>query len=388
MGAQGSQSGINIREESAWGELNPGQFTGMNFTSEDMAFKIENKVSENVRPDRQTSDLVQVGADVDGGVETEFQAVNIDPLFPGCLWANSWIAPGTIANPVGFTVETGGGVGGIITFHASDTINIVKGQHIQIASATADPANVGNFLVIGVSGKDVQVNSPLVTETGISDVVLKGSRIVNGVFKHSFSIERALNDVSQFFLYKGMVPNTLEMTLESGEPVKANISFVGKDETLAQTQWGTVDPTTLSILPIINAVSSVGQVAIDGSAIASCLMQKCSFMLDNKVEGKKGVGVLGNCNADGKSIELKGSITLYFNDHTYYQKYLNSTAFGLSFILFDTLGNTYGINFPKCKFDEATANVTGKDDDILLEGSFVAIVSTEGFTMAVSQALV
>ena len=55
MGAQGSQSSIEIRKEVAWGELDAGQFTGKNFTAEDMAFAIENQTSNNIRPDRQTA---------------------------------------------------------------------------------------------------------------------------------------------------------------------------------------------------------------------------------------------------------------------------------------------------------------------------------------------
>lgn len=389
MSAEGSQSGINIREEVVWGEIDTGQFTGMNFVSEDMAFKKEKKSSENVRPDRQTANLVDVDAATEGGIETQFQAVNIDPLLPGCLFAQDWVAPGTIAAPVDFTIETGSGVGGIITFDALDTIDIIVGQHIKIASSTAKAANVGTFLVKAVSGQNVTVNSPLVTEADIADVVLTGSRIVNGVYRHSYSIERALNDISQFFVYKGMVPNVFEMSIESGSPVMANISFVGKDEELAQTQWGSTDPTDLSTLPIINSGVSVGQIAIDGVAIGSCEIQKVSFSLDNKATGKKGVGVLGNCDVKGKAIEIKGAITLYFEDETYYQKYLASTSFGLSTIVSDSLGNTYGVNLPHCEFDEATANVTGKDDDVLVEGSFAAIMgAAEGFTIVMSRALI
>lgn len=313
MGAQGSQSGIAIRPESVWGVLDPGIFEGVNFTEEDMSFGIKNEISKNVRPDRQTADLVQVGAECSGGFNTEFQATNLDSMLPAFFWAAGW---------------------------------------------EADTPAVGS------------------------------QTIKNGVTKSSFSIERANNDVSQFFLYTGMVPNTIEMTLEAGSPVICNVDFVGKEEQLNQVQWGTGNPTPAPVTPIMSSVSSVGSIKIDSVPLESCLIQKASWKLDNKVEGKTGVAVLGNCNADGKSIELTGSLSLYFNDQTYYQKYLNSTAFSLEFTLIDSAGNTYVIELAKCKFDEATANVTGKDDDVMMECSIVGIVGDAGHTISMIRTLV
>ena len=380
MGAQGSQSGIAIREEVVWGEVDAGQFTGTNFTSEDMAFAIENQVSNNVRPDRQTSDLVQVGASCEGGFETEMQSANIDDLLPGFLWDTDWHAPPS-GESVVFTIETGSGVGGLMTVADSSVFSL--GQVVEISGSVS---NDGIYTVKALpDGTKVQFYAPLVTETSVA-VTFLGHYLRNGVFKHSYSIERANNDVSQFFLYRGMVGSVLEMAIESGAPITAKLAFIGKDEQLAQTQWGTTDPTATSVKPILNAVSSVGEVSVDNVAMSSCLLQKVDFSLDNQVEGKTGVGVLGYCSAEGKSIALTGNISMYFNDETYYEKYLGSTAFGLSFTVEDTLGNTYVIQLPQCKFDAATANVSGKDDDVMVEGTFVAIMHpTSGYMIQLTR---
>lgn len=395
MGAQGSQSGIAIRPEAAWGVVNPGQFEGINFTSEDMAFNIENQVSNNVRPDRQTSDLVQVGADCSGGFDTEFQAENLDSLLPGCLWDNAWhylngsssagLTAGASGSNLDFEIVAGSN---LLTLGSAITHDIVVGQFIILAGFT-DAANNGAHRVTAVSTNDITLaTTTLVDETVQSVATIGGDRIRNGVTKNFFSIERAHNDVSQFFLYKGMVPNTLEMSVESGSPVMAKVSFVGKDETLTQTTNSSPASSDASTNPIINAVASVADVTIDDVALTSCLIQKLDFSLDNKVEGKTGVGVLGFCDVDGKSIELTGNMTLYFNDATYYNKYLNSDYFGLSFTLQDTLGNVYSVYMPKIKFSEATTNVSGKDDDVLLETGFTAIIGDSGFTIQITRKLI
>lgn len=381
MGAQGSQSGISIRAESTWGVLDAGQFASVNFTAEDMAYNIENNTSNNVRPDRQTVELVQVGADTSGGFETEFQAVNLDALLPAFLWIQDWVSPGTVTAAVAAAATAN-----TFTFDAGDTIDIVPGQYIHMAGYS-NAANNGFHFVTAVSGQVVTVATTLVTEAATTPT-MSGHRITNGVYRHSFSIERSHNDVSQFFLYKGMVANTMEVNFESGEPVTCNLQFVGKDETLTQTTNSTPAASSAPTKPIFNATSTVGEMLIDGVAVAGCLIQSVNFTLDNQTEGKTGVGTLGFCDAVGRSIDLTGEIVMYFNDETYYEKYLNSTSFGLTIQLVDGDGNMYAFHLPKVKFNEGAVNVTGKDDDVNIEGSFVAIMDdTDEYTICISRYL-
>lgn len=376
MGAEGSQAGIAYIEEVTWGVTPAGTMTGINFTSEDMAFALEKQASNNVRPDRQTTALVNVGAEVSGGPETEYQADNIDGLIPGFLWAADWAVPPQVSDSVAFATETGAGVGGIMTF--TKDVSAFRVGHVFTIVGSAN--NDGTYVAKAVSSPTIQVAEALVTEGAVA-VTIGGETLVNGVFKHSYSIERAQNDISQFFLYRGMTGNTLEMTVEAGSPVMVDLKFVGKDEQLAQTQWGTGNPTALSVNPIMSSVSSVGRVLLGGEILSGCLLQKVSFTLDNQVDGKTGVGVLGNCDASAKSLKVSGAITLYFNDKTYYEKYLASTAFGLLIDLVDSAGNVRSVHIPKSEFDTMTANVTGKDDDVLLEGTFMSYIGEGGFTI-------
>jgi len=196
--------------------------------------------------------------------------------------------------------------------------------------------------------------------------------LVNGVTRYSYSIERSNNDIAQFFLYTGMTPNTMEVTIDEGEPVTVKFGFVGKEEVLTQT-GKTVDAPVAD--PVFDASNSVTEVAVDGTPLAGCVLQKLSFTLNQKAEGKNGVGSPFPCSVSGKSVEITGGITLYFTDETYYTKYKNATAFALKVSLADTDGNVYIFELPRCIFDKAKANVTGKDDDVLFEATFVASVN-------------
>lgn len=379
MGAQGSQSGISYIEEVTWGVTPSGQFTGINFTSEDMSYGIENKVSDNVRPDRQTSNLVQVGASTEGGMDTEFEVGNIDGLIPGFFWDTDWHAPPS-GETVDFTTETAGGVGGLMT--VADSSVYLVGQVLKIGGVVS---NNGIHTVKALpDSTHVQFIEPLVTEASVA-ATFAGHYVRNGVTKHSYSIERAHNDVSQFFLYKGMVPNTFEFSVESGEKVLANLSFIGKNETLTKVTNSTPAATDVPTNFIFNAASSIGEVRVGGVILSSCLLQMVDFTLDNKVEGKKAVGTLGFCDAVGKSIELTGNITMYFIDETEYTRYLEATAYELYFELDDGNGNGYIIQIPACKTNEATVNVTGKDDDVLYEAGFTGIVGAGGYSIQMTR---
>jgi len=306
MGAQGAQSGISFIKEVTWGTTPTAQFAGVNFISEDMGMALEKNVSGTIRPDRQTAALVLVGAETDGGFETEFQATNLDTLLPGFFMVDDW------------------------------TTHVIQ----------------------------------------------------NGVDQSSYSIERSHNDIGQFFLYAGMTPNTMELSFESGEPVLCKLSFVGKDEALAQATHSSSAATTPVTTPIMNSVTSVGSIEIGGVGVASCLIQKVDFKIDNQVEGKTGVGTLGFCFAREKSLLVTGNLSLYFNDETYYDYKLDNTAFSLEIPLTDTDGNVYTFLLAQCEFDDMKANVGGKDDDVMVEGSFTAYMGSGGFTIKCTRSLI
>lgn len=395
MGAQGSQAGISIIKESVWGTKPVGQFKGVNFVSEDMLFEIENKVPNTIRPDRQTLELIQVGAETAGGFETEFQAENVDDLLVASLYDSNWhflngsdntgLTAGATGSNLDFEINAGTK---ILTLGSAITHAIVVDQLITLAG-WSEAGNNGTHLVTAVSGNDITLETTtLVNETVQATATIKGDYIRNGVIGSSFSIQRSLNDISQFSLFTGMTPNTVFFSLESGEPVMCNFSFVGKSKTLTQTTNSSPAESSPSTNKIINAVSDIGSIAIDGVSLSGCLLQSYEVTVDNKVEGKTGVGVLGFCNAREKSLLVNGKISLYFEDETYADKYLNSESFSIQTVFVDADGNTYTLRIPNCKFNSLEDNVSGKDDDVILDGEYTASIGTAGYTIQITRALV
>jgi hypothetical protein len=212
--------------------------------------------------------------------------------------------------------------------------------------------------------------------------------IQNGVVRSSYSIERAFYDVNQFFLYTGMVPSVLDIEIEAGSKVMCNMSFVGEKEVLNQLTASSTAPTALVTGPDFTAGGSVADISVAGVTVPSCLVQKLNIKLDNKVEGKTGVGSLGNCDAKAKSLAVSGEIDLFFNDETYYDRYLAGTAFSISTTLTDSLGNSYLIEIPECKFTDGNAPVSGRDDSVIEAHPFMASVGSGGFTIKMTRTVV
>lgn len=385
MGANGSQSGLSFKVESTPGTAAVGQYKGINFVSEDLVYNQESKTSDSVRPDRQTVDLIPVSATIEGGPKTEFQAENIDFLIPGFLWADDdWSVPLVLAGTVDFAVETGAGVGGKITFDAGDTpLGIVVGQFIWLAGPTL-PANQVALRIKDITGQVVQVYSALATEASVT-CTLGGAFVKNGTTKRYFSGERANYDITQFFLYTGLVPGQMSFDVNYGELIKVDLAFMGMDEVQSATEKSNPAPIALSTNPVLSAGASVAAVFIDDVEVASCLVKQIVFSINNQTESRGAVGSITPCDVRGKSIVVEGKFTMYFSDGVEYAKYKTSTAFSVSIPMYDADGKQIAVHLARCKYDKAAANITGKEDDVMLEATFVGLIGADGYTMSFSR---
>jgi len=380
--SDGSQTGLAFRKENVAGTLDPGQFTAINFVDESLEDAIVKKESKTVRKDRQSSSFPKVDRKTGGDISTEFQFGNIDFLFASMLWVEAPVTPGTFANTTNFVTETVPGNGGNIVFNALDTVNIVPGNFFYLAG-NANAANLGLHYAKAVNGKTVTVAKALVTENN-KTVTVKGDNYRNGSFKTSWSIQKALYDASQFFLQLGSVVSSFELSAEASEILKMKLEFAGLSEQDTVTEYSSPAPTAVVTNNPFTAGESVANIMIDGKSLASCLVKSISFTYDNQVDGKKAVGTFGNCSVKAKTIKVKGKYSFYFQDATEYHKYKNGTAFSISIPIIDALG-IYVFHLDGCEYDKASVNITGKEDDVMMDGNFMAKLGPNGFTCQITR---
>ena len=91
------------------------------------------------------------------------------------------------------------------------------------------------------------------------------------------------------------------------------------------------------------------------------------------MRGKTGIGFLGNSGIGSGSLELKGSLSAYFENGLLYQKFLTNASSSLSFRVIDNAGNGYIITLPFIKYSDATVAGGSMNTDIMVDMSYSAL---------------
>ena len=368
--------------ESSWGVTPGSALTEMRFTSESLSYGIQTKTSDEIRSDRQVTDLILTGAEAGGGVNWELSYGTYDAFFSAALMsaaAGAWSTPVSISGATDIAAVVSGNK---YTSSATNftTANIVAGQWIKVAGfATA--ANNGFKKVISVAAGELAVavgEAALSAESATPAITMTGSKIRNGTAETSFTLERYHADITQFFTYRGMVPDTMSMSLASGSVITGAFNFKGKDEVLAGTTKGTGTASAATTTQVMNAVSNVANI-IEGSTLvpmSGVYIQSLDFSLANNTRGLTAIGSLGAVDMGYGRCDVTGNFKAYFINNTLYDKYIANTRSGLSYRMADAAGNTYIVTFPTIEFSSAKANAGGGNQDVTVDIGWTAIRDT------------
>ena len=368
-----NRSQLAFVAESVWGTT-PGTATlkKLRFTDESLNFAIDNIQSNEIRSDRQTTDLIQTGAECGGGVNFELSYGAQDDLIAAALW-DAWVGVG--GGAVAELVSSDGGddftlnaTANTIALGASISHGIVSGQWIELTGSTADD---GYHLVTLVAGQTLTVASTPGITTGevletAEAATIRGSFLKNGTSELPFSIERFHDDKTQYFGFKGMVVNSMSITAAAASILTGSFDFLGKNATRGASSIG----ATYTAAPsndVLNAVSNVGSI-MEGStltALSGIFIQELNFTLNNNVRGLQAIGTLGNADLGVGNVECTGALNTYFENGDIYDKYINGTESALSFKVEDTAGNAYIFTFPRVKFLTDAVNVGGLNTDVM-----------------------
>lgn len=381
--AEGSRVAIRLIEELEWGVTPDAQFSDLNWSEESLNIKREKERKKTILQTREKPGLVAKTQSADGDIKTILQAGNVSSLLEGAFGA-AWIdvvggtGGGSITAgasgsnlEITFATESVAGDGGTITFGSGITIDILKDQVIFIHNAP-DSANNGAFIVKDVVGQVVQVNSPLADAVYEDTAVVAGDRLRNGDTLKSYSIERAHLDINVFFLYAGMVVETLEFGFAPEEELNADFTFMGKGGITSTSTSSNPAASTAVDNPDFVTGKNVQGVYIDYDALANCKVEEMSIKIDNGAEGRKSVAVFGPCAVRIKPIDVTGSIVLFFEDLSYYNQYINDDYFQLTYIIADSLGNIFAFTLARVEFSDATTNTSDAEDQVPEEYEFSA----------------
>lgn len=449
-------------------------------TGESLSFNINNVISNELRADRNFSDLVQVGAQNGGDLNFElsypdtrsfhgeFMAAALysswleTPEFANWATADSNVTDaGTVANT--YAVAAGGTA--VIAGHmvrATGFTNAANNQVFKVASSTAttivgtalglvaeavpplgsrlkvvgwqgatadlslsttaplgggvvklvsatqdwtlvtglrvgsvvklsgftDNSGANNYWarVIGIGGAsnrelyltDIS-GASAVAEVATSRTVTVwfGDVLRNGTTRTSFTIEKAFLDQSpiNYAVYKGMVPGQMSINYQAGSIVTGSFSFIGTTHSVGASQLGA--PVAATTYDVLNAVSNVGRISENGTTISAAnFIQQLQVSFNNNLREQMAIGTLGLIGVGAGRFEATGTLKAYFDNTTYYSRYLAGTRTSLMVRQSDSAGRVTCMTHPVVEYTSGKIVADGPNNDVFCELGFTAVLDT------------
>ena len=209
----------------------------------------------------------------------------------------------------------------------------------------------------------------------------------NGIEVHSYSIEKALLDIDEYFMFTGMMVNSLSLTLATSSIATGSFDLLGAGATLQQTTQA-ASVTSATSTDVLNCMGNVAELK-EGSSLTTLsgiFVQELSFTLANNLRPVYQIGsnIIGAV-AVGK-MDVTGTLNAYFSNDRLFDQFLAGSATAIEFTIEDAAGNSYTVLFPKVKFETESVVAPGQDQDVIETLGFRAIRnSTYDYTVQISK---
>ena len=188
-----------------------------------------------------------------------------------------------------------------------------------------------------------------------------------------FTIEDAANDINQFRLFTGMAVSTASFSIAPNQMVTATFDMVGKGMTQAGTTGSTGGaPTPSTTNSPFDSYS--GTITDGGSGIS--IVTSIDFSLSNSLAPTFVVGADNAQSLEFGSAVVEGTMTVYYEDETLINKFLNETESSITVSVDDPTGsNAYTFEFPRVKYNGASVPLQNPQSR-LITLPFVALYDT------------
>jgi len=370
---------ISYLEETTFGVIETGTPKNLRMTGESLAYDISSEASKEINASRQVSDLVQVGATAQGGINFEAQYREYDPFFEALLSStfDEIGTDGVSAVTVDFTVS-----GNNVTASVGDFTGIVAGQWISFIGAGDNSGIYRVDTVNSVNDLDLDSDYPISSDATTVACDVSSSRLTLGLEAlRTFTIQKEFSDVAQFFAYRGMAASKLSLNLATGALLTGSLDFMGSDSVRDSVTQFSGAASAASGFGIMNAVTGVGKILLDGAPLAGTFVKSATVDINGNLRGQTAIGTLGNVGIGTGTFDIGGTLEFYLNDGAIYDQALANTSVSIEFPISDVLGNGYAFIFNNCKLGVPTVQAGSKDADVMLSVPFTAIAPSNADRM-------
>lgn len=337
--------------------------------------------SEEIRSDRQRTDVRHGAKKVGGDVNIELSYGTFDTLLEALL-GGTWAAKATKTATTlsaaaadnsyndsgnGF-VTAGFEVGDIIVvtgFTGNVANNITRGV---LTAVTAGKLTVGgtdgDVIVDDAAGESVTITTV--------DNILKA-----GTTRRSFTMERYFSDISDkpYHRATGCELNTLQLAINANAMITGTLGIIGQGYTL---NAGIVSGATYSAASTTSPLDAFTGVMKEGGTTVA-VVTEMSLNIDNGMAERFVVGSTTGIRPSIGRSNVSGQITVYFENSTMLEKFLNETESSIVVNLPDGAGNNLRITLPRVKYQGGQPDVGG-EGPITLAMQFQALKHTASGT--------
>lgn len=203
-----------------------------------------------------------------------------------------------------------------------------------------------------------------------------------GSTQKSFSIEVGHTDIDQYLVYTGVVADTLSLEVNLDGVVQSTFGFIGKGFSISGTELDATPTEAGSYEPFVHFDGTFKE---GGSTVAN--LTSISLSIANSNAGNFALGSDSVVSITPGMFRVTGTVSAYFEDATYVNKFVNETASELEFTLTDPAGNSHTFLFPNVKYTGGDTPVQNGDGPVLVNLPFIAMYDdTEATTVKVTRA--
>lgn len=391
---------IRYNEETAWNIDPAAIMQNIRLTGESFSEQKTRTRPEEIKSDGFAAHALTTQVQATGALNFALSFGTYDDLLGGLLngtfSTDLAIQSITVDLSVSLALPNLTGVGFTSTL-ATKFDNVVVGQWIRSSGWTTNPGNNGLFRVtaVDVANEEIQVSptagdgAGLVVETSVaSEVNLQGSFVRNGTAFRSFFFEKQLA-AALFLVYGGSYISDGNLTAQVGGFLEGSFNFLMADEVSDTTSASVGGPTGATTGRVIDTVAGFSNLEIN-DVLETAVVQGISWnVTKNNARAQFGLGSAAAQGMARGTIDVSGTMTVYFTDFTLYSLYKNETDQLISFRALDDLGQGYIFTLPAATLMNPQIVAGGPDTDVVsefeLEGNGATDAVYDGVVMQIDK---
>lgn len=371
-------------------EVTPGttppatDFTALRCNNPDFNANINNTTSQEIRSDRNTTDLVRTSANSEGSIGFELSAVEYEPFIESALGGTfSTLVDADLAD-VTYVASTrtftSAGSGFPATIQAGHFLKVSCGAVQGIIKVSSASTSTIVHEVGYLPGASDETPAP-------ASSTFKGKSVRNGNTKKTFTIEREFTDITEFMSHTGMMVSQMTLNAASEAIIEGTLNFTGRTTTVSGTTAGTGSTNAATANPIMSAVANVGTIYEGGVAVpsSSVAFKSINLSTNNNTRALTAIGSLYPIDINMGNFNAEFAVEAYFSDSSLLDKYIAGTLTELSYNFTDDNGNVIVIDAPQVKYSAGTVTGVTLNSDVMQSLTGTALYDpTWGYALQIS----